>query len=409
MQKDIADSSRQLIVDKITEHDLHGFYDVGTGKESRIYGANGTQIIFRGMNNISAAGLKSLEGYDRCWVDEAAALSERSLRILRPTFRKAGSEMWFSWNPEFPTDAVDDFFRGEHPDPRSICVEANWRDNPWLEGTELYQDMLGDFRRDPETAEHVWNGAYNYVSEQYYYSKWIKAAEDEGRCGDFPHDPSLPVDTGWDLGVDDNTAVVFFQTDGEWVTVVDFWETSGEGAEQIIADALPEYTKNVGRYQALANLGRGSYTYRMHYFPHDIANREWGAGARSRVEIVMGLGIPQAAIHRGIATDPANRVQAVRSLMPRMRFNTANPRVAQLVTRLRRYARKWNEALGTYTGPLKDGNDHAADAFGEYCINSALAYEPAPEPKLEPTPEELGRIPLPPPPSVGGGSQRRGL
>src|SRR6185437_8580472 len=100
-----------------------------------------------------AQNIKSLEDYDIAWVEEAQTLSGASLELLRPTLRKKGSELWFGWNPRFKTDPVDKFFRKEPP-PNAVSVFVNWSDNPWFKETELYQDMLNDYDRDPDTAEH---------------------------------------------------------------------------------------------------------------------------------------------------------------------------------------------------------------------------------------------------------------
>ena len=107
VQNSIRESVRQLILDKIEKFGLgHHFEAI----EHEIRGANGSRVIFRGMNNYNSDNIKSLEGYDGAWVEEAQTFSERSLRMLRPTIRKDGSELWFGWNPRHETDAVDGFF-----------------------------------------------------------------------------------------------------------------------------------------------------------------------------------------------------------------------------------------------------------------------------------------------------------
>src|SRR5262249_15220204 len=105
-------------------------------------------ILFEGMQDHNAESIKSFEGFDRCWVEEAQTLSERSLALLRPTIRKAGSEIWFSWNPRRKTDAGDAFLR--HPKPgNAIVVESNWQDNDWFPD-ELEAERQLDLKRFPE-------------------------------------------------------------------------------------------------------------------------------------------------------------------------------------------------------------------------------------------------------------------
>jgi len=129
VQDTIKDSVRQLLVDKIQKLGLGAAFDC---LEAEIRGKNGSLIIFRGMQSYNAENIKSLENFDIAWVEEAQTLSDKSLRLLRPTIRSEGSELWFSWNPRHDTDPVDAFFRGAKRHPDSISVSVNWNDNPWF-------------------------------------------------------------------------------------------------------------------------------------------------------------------------------------------------------------------------------------------------------------------------------------
>ena len=124
-----------------------------------------------------------------------------------------------------------------------------------------------------------------------------------------------------------------------------------------------------------------------------MKNREWGAGAKERVLTLMELGVKP--INVGVATDPANRINAVRKVLPVTYFNdTARVRIG--LSHLRRYSRKLNQALDGYTGILHDEHSHAADAFGEFAINCGINPPkplPAPKPKALP-----GQVILPGPP-----------
>ena len=139
-------------------------------------------IIFQGMADHTAESIKSLEGFDRAWVEEAQSLSQRSLDLLRPTmFRTPGSEIWASWNPRFPTDPIDDFFRGnrerkagEPPwqsPPDAVVVRTTYRDNPWVL-SELLKEVEWDKARDPEKYAHVWLGEYERKSEARVFKNW---------------------------------------------------------------------------------------------------------------------------------------------------------------------------------------------------------------------------------------------
>jgi phage terminase large subunit len=375
VQNTIKESVRQLLIDKITEYGLAEHFDV---LEAEIRGKNGSLIIFRGMQSYNAANIKSLEGYDLCWIEEAQTLSAISWRLLRPTIRKDGSEIWCTWNPRHDSDAVDTFFRGPHPPKDSIVIEANWRDNPWFNGT-LREEMDRDRNADPEMAGHVWDGGYEIVSEGAYYARLIARAEQEGRIGDFPYRSGRKLQSSWDLGIEDHTCIWFWDEEIDKVTVVDYYEASGDGFDEIVATCMPElFTPpslnakffDWSRDRALFEAGRSQpYVYADHWLPHDVGVREQANGGRERYKTLRELGLK--TIRRGTATNPEDRINAGRRLLPLLRFNQT-PRVMKGLQRLRRYKRKFNEALGEYQGPLHDENSHGADAFGEFAINCPL-------------------------------------
>jgi hypothetical protein len=155
----------------------------------------------------------------------------------------------------------------------------------------------------------------------------------------------------------------------------------------------------------MVEIGRPKpYAYQRHFLPHDIGNREWGAGAKTRIETLVGLGVPLDSIHRGVAQDPEERINATRRLLPACEFHQSK-RVMLGLSRLRRYSRKFNEHLGTYLGPLKDGNDHGSDAFGEFAVNCGLnppKRVPAAPPIAPP-----GKIFAPPPSEPASGRRIR--
>lgn len=385
VQATIKDSVRQLLVDKIEKLGVGWAFDV---LEAEIRGKGGTSaegslIVFKGMQSYNAHNIKSLEDFDIAWVEEAQTFSELSLRLLRPTIRKEGSELWFSWNPRHDTDAVDAFFRGANKPSGSVIVEVNWNDNPWFNGV-LAQEKDDDYASDPEVAEHVWGGGYELISEASYYGRYVAKAEKDKRVGYYPHNPNLPVLTSWDIGVDDYTAIWFWQEDGFTVTAIDYYEVSGDGAEQIVKSALPELNPNDDeRAAAMAEATREApFTYGKHHLPHDVMNREWGAGAKSRFQTLQELGVKPIKV--GARQGPEERINAMRALFPCVRFHDT-PRVRVGLRRLRRYSRKRNEMMQTYTGVLHDENSHGADAAGEFAVNCAIRPPKvdAPKPQTE--------------------------
>lgn len=376
VQNSIKESVKALIEQKIIDLGIAHEFQV---LEHEIRCRNGGLIVFKGMQAYNAANIKSLEDFDVAWVEEAQTLSAISWRMLRPTIRKPGSEIWCSWNPLYDNHAVDQFFRGPNKHPDAICIEINWNDNPWFTD-ELKVEKDLDYASDPEMAEHVWGGGYELVSEGAYYAKLIVQAEKEGRIGHFPYDPRLEVRTAWDIGVDDYTAVWFCQEDGKKIRVVDYFEFSDVGGEQVLGTCMPEIFIpprdveewiNYDALQVLQEINRDiPFRYERHYLPHDVKNREWGAGGRSRIQILQSFGLTDIA--KGAAMNPADRIAAVRRILPICEFNHTE-RVAHGLKRLRRYKKKFHDALNTYQGPLHDENSHGADSFGEYAVNSPLS------------------------------------
>lgn len=169
IQKSLNQSVKRLLENKIEELNAGAYFEV---QEAQIKSKKGSgRIIFQGMQNHTADSIKSLEGYDRAWVEEAQSLSQTSLDLLRPTIRKPGSELWFSWNPRSNSDPVDSLLRGKTPPPGSQVVQVNYLDNPWLPDV-LRQEMEYDKRRDPDKYAHIWLGEYQRNSEARVFKNW---------------------------------------------------------------------------------------------------------------------------------------------------------------------------------------------------------------------------------------------
>ena len=103
VQKSIKESVKRLLDDQIQAMGLGSFFD---STETEIRGKNGSLIVFAGLANHTVESIKSYEGIDIVWIEEAQTVSKKSLDILIPTIRKEGSEIWVSFNPELDTDEV---------------------------------------------------------------------------------------------------------------------------------------------------------------------------------------------------------------------------------------------------------------------------------------------------------------
>jgi len=168
VQKSITESVHQLLRDKIAALGYENFYTVGN---SEIVGNNGTQFLFAGLKT-NFASLKSKEGLDIVWVEEAAKVSRDSWKVLLPTIRKEGAELWITFNPDLETDPVWTLFCAK-PRPGTVVIDTNWRQNPWLSQRTL-AEIRYDFTVDPESAAHVWDGGFNRRSKAVIFAGKVK-------------------------------------------------------------------------------------------------------------------------------------------------------------------------------------------------------------------------------------------
>lgn len=159
IQKSLKFSAKKLIETKIKEMKVKHLFRI-TDHEIRRIGGDGI-IIFQGMQDHTADSIKSLEGFDRLWAEEAQSLSNRSMELLIPTIRKPGSELWFSWNPDQPDDAVEELFRDN---PKAALVTVNYYDNPWCP-REMIELAEWQKARDLDRYRHIWLGEYDLKSE----------------------------------------------------------------------------------------------------------------------------------------------------------------------------------------------------------------------------------------------------
>ena len=200
VQNSIKDSVKQLIEDKIRKLSLEHLFQ---STDNEIRGPNDSLFIFRGLRNHTVSSIKSLEGFNRAWVEEAQTVSQKSLDILTPTLRAPGAELRFSWNPDLPTDPIDVFFKENEGDPNFVLVEANYSDNPWFPDG-LRSDMERDRARDPDKYHHVWMGGYRRNSEARVFRNWkVEAFEP-------PSDAVFRFGADWGFAIDPTVLVRCF-------------------------------------------------------------------------------------------------------------------------------------------------------------------------------------------------------
>lgn len=164
VQMSIADSVHKLLSDTIARMGLEKFFKIQTRS---IVCVNGSEFIFKGLWN-NSNDIKSTEGIDLCWVEEAQAISSQSLELLTPTIRKAGSQIIFTYNPTNEEDAIDkEFTVPAREGLRTDCelIEINYFDNPWFPGV-LKEEMEYDKAHRPDVYLHKWLGKYRVYGDE---------------------------------------------------------------------------------------------------------------------------------------------------------------------------------------------------------------------------------------------------
>lgn len=351
VQKSLKDSAKRLIEDKIQALNLGQHFEI---QSDQIKSRGGGVILFQGMQDSTAESIKSLEGFNRAWVEEAQTLSERSLALLRPTIRSEGSEIWASWNPRRKVDAIDDFLRVKKPDG-AVVVKANWRDNPWFPDV-LNDERKLDLEKYPDRYDHIWEGDYAKAFEGAYFAGCLLQARQEGRIGRVATDPLLPLRAFFDLGgagaKADALAIWIVQWAGQEIRVVDYIEGQG----QVLAYYVNE-------------LRRRKYQAALCYLPHDGGHSNAITGktyahhlyeAGFNVEVIGNQGAGAAAL----------RIEAVRRIFSRCWFDEAKTEAGR--DALGFYHERKDENRNVGMGPDHDWSSHGSDAFGLM----AICYEP---------------------------------
>ena len=352
VQKSLKQSAKRLVEDKLADLGLGEAQGFKVFREVIELPGDGL-MTFTGMQDHTADSVKSMEGFHRAWVEEAHSLSLRSLGLLRPTIRwenqSAGleSELWFSWNPERPTDAVDQLLRGDRKPQSAAVVRANWSDNPWFPKV-LEAERLEDLQHRPERYGHVWEGEYATVLEGAYYAEALNRASLEGRIGFFPNEALNLTYAVWDIGAtsgkSDAVAIWLVQFIGPEVRVLDYYEAVGQ-----------EFSAHVGWL-------RSSGYDRAHcVLPHDGVKHDTVFNATPE-GFLRQAGFAVTTVSNQGRGAAMKRVEAARVMFPACRFNDEKTKHGREA--LGWYHAKIDEKRGIDLGPEHDWSSHAADAFG---------------------------------------------
>lgn len=334
VQKSIKDSVHQLLCDQIRELGLEPDYEI---LQNEIRGKRiATSFGFSGLSTQTRDSIKSWEGLDIVWVEEAQTTAKRSWEILIPTIRKAGSEIWVSFNPDMDTD--DTYVRFVlHPPPDAKVVHINFNDNPWA-SKALDAERKHLQATDPEAYAHVYLGVCRPAVEGAIYYKEVSALRSSGRYGNVHYDPMLRVHIVADLGFNDYTSLILFQRLHSEVRIIRYIEDRQR--------YIPSYS------QELQDL---KLNYGRLYLPHDgMAKHLTGSSAQEQfTKLGWNVSIvPNLDIESGI--------RKAREIFSRVAVDAKN--AGELLNRLGRYRRRVN-ADGQASTPLHDDASHGADGF----------------------------------------------
>lgn len=321
LQNSISESVHRLLGTQIDALDLGRKYEV---QQKRIIGSNGTEIYFEGVKH-NVSRIKSYEGVDIVWVEEAQAVSRNSWRVLIPTIRKPGSEIWASFNPEFEDDDTYQRFV-VHPPHRATVVEIGWRDNPWFPA-ELEEERQTLKAQDPGEYDHVWEGRCRKWLDGAIYANELRAMYDGGRVRRVEHDPALPVYTVWDIGHTDDTAILFYQLVLGEVHILEGYALSGGSLSHFASQVLGlEVEIEIGPKGISVKMGapipelahRREYRYERHWLPPDAKAQLLAAGGKSvERQLKKALGASTVRLVR-MQTSVEQGILALRSLFPRI-------------------------------------------------------------------------------------------
>ena len=335
-QTSIKDSVHKLLCDQISLMGLEGFYEI---TQTAIKGKNGTEFAFVGLKN-NVANVKSYEGVDYCWVEEASTVSRNSWNVLIPTIRKDGSEIWVTFNPELETDETYQRFVLRPPEG-AIVQKINWSDNPWFpEVLALEKDALKS--RDPSAYQTVWEGLCRLTVDGAIFAQEMQVAELDGRITKVNYDPTKPVHAIFDLGWADSTAIWFLQFVGMETRLIRYHEDS---------------QKTISHYLAL--MQTYGYMYDTLWLPHDAQNKTLASNGKSIEEIVRAAGHKTRIIERTPIVDSIN---AARTIFRNCWFDREN--CYDGLQCLRHYRYEVDPETGQFSrNPLHDQYSHGADAF----------------------------------------------
>lgn len=335
VQKSIKDSVHRLLADQIESLKLGQFYTI---LETEIRGANGSSFVFSGLASQTVESLKSFEGIDVVWCEEAQNISKNSWDVLIPTIRKDDSEVWVSFNPELESDETYKRFV-VNPSPNCKVVQVNYCDNPWFPRV-LEEERLHCQLTNKEDYDQIWLGKCRSAVAGAIYANEVGDLIRNNQICNVPYDPRLKVHAVWDLGWNDSMSIAMVQRQRSELRVIDYIEESHKTLDWYVAE-----------------LTKRNWNWGYDWLPHDGANKDFKTG-KSTVELLRGFG-RRAKLVPNIGVEPG--IKTARMVLGQAYFDKT--KTGRLVECLKRYRRTINQATNEPGAPLHDEHSHGADCW----------------------------------------------
>jgi len=347
VQNSIDESVYQLLKDQINLLGLQWFY---TPFRDRIVGQNGTIFAFEGLASHTITSLKSYEGFDICWVEEAHAVSKRSWDVLIPTIRKEGSEIWVTFNPELESDETYKRFVTEaQGDSRYCVVTVDYRDNPFMSSVSEADRLECKLKR-PDDYDNIWLGRCRPAVAGAIYYKQVDEMERQGRICNVPHDPFLLTHIVTDIGFNDTNAIGMVQRNASEIRIIDYIEDNRRTWDSYSGE-----------------LRERKYSWGKLWLPHDGFAADMKSNGKSSADILRKLGWTVPDRDEIVERSIEEGIKVTRMTMPRMYIDKS--RCGRLIECLKRYRRHVSRQTNAETNPVHDEFSNGADMMRYLSLN----------------------------------------
>lgn len=302
LQKSIKGSVYRLLINQINRLGLSSYYPENLRTATSIRSTTGTEFMFLGTR-YNPDEIRSTEGIDIVWIEEAHNLTEDSWAVITPTIRRDNSEIWCTFNTRFKSDTLYDIFVTNDPPANSLVIFSNYDDNPFLPSV-LQAEQAEMCKRDHEGWLHTWKGQLRQLAKGAVFANAISDLKKGNRLTFIPIEKSTEVETFNDIGKSDPTAFWFMQNAGGQLRFVDFYMQRFEDVDHYV--------------KVLKALG---YNYGRHYMPHDADHDRLGMTRNIREQFEDGGVRPVEIVPR--ISDKNIAIQQGRDIMGKCWFHQA--------------------------------------------------------------------------------------